>query len=83
MIVAVKAIYVIALRSLEKKIQDFNWVWTRDLAITGAMLCQLSYEATDVGSRSIVGSYVPVKEMSVNDIWNTSYMNCGNEMKMK
>ena len=33
-----------------------------------AMLYQLSYEATDVGSRSIVGSYVPVKEMSVNDI---------------
>ena len=52
--------------------------WPRD---TGAMLYQLSYEATDVGSRSIVGSYVPVKEMSVNDIWNTSYMNCGNEMK--
>ena len=26
---------------------------------------------------------VPVKEMSVNDIWNKSYMNCGNEMKMK
>ena len=53
-----------------KKIQDFNGVWTRDLAITGAMLYQLSYEATDVGSRSIVGSsaYVPVKEMSVNDI---------------
>ena len=50
---------------------------------TGAMLYQLSYEATDVGSRSIVGSYVPVKEMSVNDIWNKSYMNCGNEMKMK
>ena len=46
------------------------------------MLYQLSYEATDVGSRSIiVGSYVPVKEMSVNDIWNKSYMNCGNEMK--
>ena len=48
-----------------------------------AMLYQLSYEATDVGSRSIVGSYVPVKEMSVNHIWNKSYMNCGNEMKMK
>ena len=29
-----------------KKIQDFNGVWTRDLAITGAMLYQLSYEAT-------------------------------------
>ena len=25
------------------------------------------YEATDVGSRSIAGSYVPVKEMSVGD----------------
>ena len=50
----------------KKKIQDFNGVWTRDLAITVAMLYQLSYEATDVGSRSIVGLYVPVKEMSVN-----------------
>ena len=67
----------------EKKIQDFNGVWTRDFAITGVMLYQLSYEATDVGSRSMVGSYVPVKEMIVNDIWNKSYMNCGSEMKMK
>ena len=63
---------------------DFTWliVWTRDFAITGVMLYQLSCEATDVRSRSIVGSYVPVKEMSVNDIWNKSYMNCGNKMKM-
>ena len=46
----------------------------------GAMLYQLSYEATDVGSRSIVGSYVSVKEMSVNDIWNKSYeLQKGNE----
>ena len=29
----------------KKKNQDFNGVWTRDLAITGAMLYQLSYEA--------------------------------------
>ena len=44
---------------------------------TGAMLYRLSYEATDVGSKSIVGSYVLVKEMSVNDIWNECqwYMN--------
>ena len=49
--------------------------WPHD---TSAMLYQLSYEATDVRSRSIVGSYVPVKEMNVNDIWNKSYMNCGN-----
>ena len=52
----------------EKKIQDFNGVWTRDLVITGSMLYQLSYEATDVGSRSIVGSYVPVNEMSVKGL---------------
>ena len=83
MIVAVNAIFINCVKKPQKKIQDFNRVWTRDLAITGAMLYQLSYEATDVGSRSIVGSYVPVKEMSVNDIWNKSYMNCGNEMKMK
>ena len=37
----------------KKKIQDFNEVWTRDLASTGAMLYQLSCEATDVGSRAI------------------------------
>ena len=45
----------------EKKIQDFNGVWTRDLAIQVWRSNQLSYEATDVGSRSIVGSYVPMK----------------------
>ena len=63
-----------------RKVQDFNGDWTRDPAITRAMLYQLSYEATDVGSRSIVGSYIPVKEMSVNDIWNKSYMTCRNEI---
>ena len=55
--------------------------WKKSRTLTGfkpvtsryrVMLYQLSYEATDVGSRSIVGSYVPVKEMSVNDIWNKS-----------
>ena len=39
---------------------------------TGAMLYQLSYEATDVGGRSIAGLYVPVKEMSVNDLVHIS-----------
>ena len=42
----------------EKKIQDFNRPHD-----TGATLYQLSYEAADVGSRSILGSYVPVKDM--------------------
>ena len=32
------------------KIQDFNGVWTRDLAIPVRRSNQLSYEATDVGS---------------------------------
>ena len=64
--------------------KKFNVVWTRDLAIpVRCSTMQLSYEATDVGSRSIVDSYVPVKEMCVNDIWNKSYMNCGNEIKTK
>ena len=48
------------------------------------MLYQLSYEATNVGGRPIVGSYVPVKEKSVNDTWNKSYITCENaEMKWK
>ena len=45
--------------------------WPRD---SGATLYQLSYVATDVGSMSIVGPYVPVKEMRVNGIWNKSYL---------
>ena len=70
--------------SCVKKLEKYSGLqrglnpWHRD---TGVMLYQLSYEATDVGSRSIVGSNVPEGEMSVNDIWNKSYMNWGNEMK--
>ena len=37
-----------------RKIQDFNGVWTRDLAILVRCSNQLSYEATDVGSWSFV-----------------------------
>ena len=65
MIVAVNAIYVIAWRSL-KKIQDFNGVWTCDLTIP--VRCSTNWAMKPL--TSIVGSYVPVKEMSVNDIWN-------------
>ena len=43
------------------KIQDFNGVWTRDLAIPVRRSNQLSYEATDVGSWSFVGSNGPVR----------------------
>ena len=43
------------------KSQDFNEVWTRDLAIPVRRSNQLSYEATDVGSWSFVSSKEPVK----------------------
>ena len=43
------------------KIQEFNGVWTRDLAIPVRRSNQLSYEATDVGSWSFVSSSEPVK----------------------
>ena len=46
MIVAVNSIYAIAWRSL-KKIQDFNGVWTRDLAITGAILTNAMLYSTN------------------------------------
>ena len=46
------------------KIQDFNGVWTYDLAIPVRHPNQLSYEATDVGSWSFVGSNVPVRNES-------------------
>ena len=39
------------------KIQDFNGVWTRDLAIPVRRSNQLSYEATDVGSLSLIHSW--------------------------
>ena len=34
-----------------KKLQNFKGIWTRDLAIPVRSSNQLSYEATDVGSR--------------------------------
>ena len=56
------------LKKPKKKFRTSTGIEPVTSRFTGAMLYQLSYEATDVGSRSIVGSYVPVKEMSVNDI---------------
>ena len=61
MIVAVNAILCNCVKKSEKDsgLQRGLNPWPRDSV---AMLYQLSYEATDAGSRSIVGSYVPVKE---------------------
>ena len=47
---------------------------TRDLAIPVRRSNQLSYEATDVGSRSIVGSYVPVKMKNASDVYEINHM---------
>ena len=46
-LVAVNAIYVIAWEAWKQKNQDFNGIWTRDLAIPVRRSNQLSYEATD------------------------------------
>ena len=72
------------------KSQDFNGVWTHDLAIPVRHSNQLSYEATDVGSWSFVSSNEPVKKWVWSDttamiiaylisipqfnVWNISYI---------
>ena len=65
------------------KIQDFNRVWTRGLAIQVGRPNQLSYEATDVGSWSFVGSNGPERNESTMKwyIWSESYMTWGYEIK--
>ena len=61
MILAVmNAIYAIAYIEAWK-IQVLDGVWTRGLAIPVRRTNQLSYEATDVGSSSFVGSNEPVR----------------------
>ena len=70
---AVNTIYAIALVSL-KTIQDFNGIWTRDFAVPMWCCNQLSYEATDVGSWSIMCSYVPVKEMNLKDVYEINHI---------
>ena len=53
-----------------EKYQGFNGIGTRDLRDTGAMLHQLSYEATHWER----GSYLPVQWNDVKYIWNNSYL---------
>ena len=63
------------------KINDFNGVWTHDLAIPLRRSHQLSYEATDIGSWSFVSSNEPG-----TDEWEVIYevfdiLDCGCEIK--
>ena len=65
-----KQLHIEAWKSL-----DFNGVWTRDLAIPVQCSNQLSYEATDVGSWSFVGSNKPVRNDTPQfNIWSISYI---------
>ena len=56
-------------RKKPEKFQDFNEAWTRDLVTPVGCSNQLNYEVTDVGSWSIIRSYVPVKEMNVIELY--------------
>ena len=72
------------LRKEAWKIQDFNGVWTRDLEIPVRRSNQLSYEATDVGSWSFVGSNVPVRNESMMKWymkWITYLLRMWNQVK--
>ena len=71
-----KQLHIEALKS-----QDFNWVWTRDLAITVQHSIQLSYEATDVGRWSFVSSNEPVKNGCEVIYEMFHILNCGFEIK--
>ena len=63
------------------KIRDFNGAWTLDLAIPERRLSQLSYEVTDIGSSSFVGSKEPVRNECevIYEIFHI--LNCGCEIK--
>ena len=71
--------------SSPKKIQDFNGIWTHDLTIPVRCSNRLSYEATDVGSWSIMCSYVLVKEMNVIDYMKQTILELQkwNQMKIE
>ena len=65
---------ILAVLNVIYVIQVFNRIWTRDLAIPVRRSNQLSYEATDVGSWSIMCSYVPVKEVNVTNVYEINHM---------
>ena len=81
MILAVKkAIYAIVYIKAWKS-QDFNRVWTRDLAIAGRRSNQLSYEDTDIGSWLFVGRKEPVRNECEVIYEMFHILNCGCEIK--
>ena len=81
MLAVMKAIYAIAYVEARKS-QDFNGVWARDLhGISVWCSNQLSYEDTDVGSWSFVGTKEPVRR-ECEIIYEISHiLNSGCEIK--
>ena len=63
------------------KSQDFNGVWTRDLAIPVRRSNQLSYEGTYARSVSFVGSNDPVRNECEVTYEIFHVLNCGFEIK--
>ena len=56
------------------KDQSFNGIRTNDLRDAGALLYQLSYEATHWER----GQFISCEEWNdVKYVWNNSFMNCG------
>ena len=58
----------------QKKIQNFNGVWTRDLAIPVRNSNQLNYESNDVGIWSFMASNQPVRNEWMMMKWYISEM---------
>ena len=63
-----------------KKNQGFNGIRTRDLRVVGALLYQLSYEATHWERGQFIEFISPVRSEMMWSIWNNSYrklwLNC-------
>ena len=70
-----------------KKPEKNFWTSTGSEPVTSRLPVQFStnwaMKPLTLGAGQLWVHMFPWKEMSVNDVWNKSYMNCGNEMKMK
>ena len=84
MIIAVNfPIKAIGKKKLEKN-QGFNGIRTRDIRVTGALLYQLSYEATHIGSEVILlSSYLPQFKNELFHIYFTSFHSSSLSSRLK
>ena len=60
-------------------IYEMNHMWTEEMKWNEEMIVAVN-AIYAIAQRSLK-KIQDVKEMSVNDVWNESYVNCGNEMK--